>query len=277
MAGANVMELLGHDVMRQFGFVAFAAQVGQVKMTEVGGHHLRGGFGGGFVGEMAVAAKDALLERPGTAGRILQHLHVMIGFQHQNVCGPRAFNDQFGYMSQVGNEPDIAAGGVNQKTDGVLGIVRNGKGVHLQVGDFEARAGFKQVAVEFGLQLKFKPLLGGAIAINRNVQFLRDAGEAINMVTVLVGDENGGKVFRGASDAGEALPDLAWTKPGVHEHAGFCGFEVGAVTGGTAAENGEFNSHRRTLTTRKFGGKFFSRSQHIGNASPGLGMLEFKF
>jgi hypothetical protein len=30
--GADVMELLGHDVLREFGLVAFAAQVREVKL-----------------------------------------------------------------------------------------------------------------------------------------------------------------------------------------------------------------------------------------------------
>jgi len=53
---ADVMELLGHDVFREFGPVAFAAQVGEVKVAQSGGHDLRGGFGGGDVREMAVAS-----------------------------------------------------------------------------------------------------------------------------------------------------------------------------------------------------------------------------
>ena len=62
--GADVVELLGHDVLREFGFVAFAAQVREVKMLQAGGHDLRGGFGGGHVGQMAVPAQNALFERP---------------------------------------------------------------------------------------------------------------------------------------------------------------------------------------------------------------------
>ena len=142
-------------------------------------------------------------------GQFLQHLHVVIGFQHQHIRGADAFEHQFGHVAKVGDEPDVAGGGVNQKSDRVLRVVRDGERVHEQVGDFKARAGFKQVAVEFGLQLKFKRLLGGAVAINRDVQFLRDAGQAVNVVAVFVGDENGGEIFRRAPDAGEALADLA--------------------------------------------------------------------
>ena len=64
MRGADLMEAFVHDVMRQFGTIAFAAEMGEVKMPQSGGHDLRSGFGGGFVGEMAVAAENALLEAP---------------------------------------------------------------------------------------------------------------------------------------------------------------------------------------------------------------------
>ena len=58
------MEAFGHDAVGEFGLVAFAAQVGEVKMFQLRGDDLRGGFGGGLVREMAVAAQDALLETP---------------------------------------------------------------------------------------------------------------------------------------------------------------------------------------------------------------------
>ena len=257
---ADVMELLGHDVMRKLGLITFAAQVGEIEMAQIGGHDLRGGFRGGFIGEMTVAAEDALFQTPGAAWTVLKHLHIVIGLQYQHIRGTRAFDHQFGHVAEVGDEPDVAGRGVNQKPDRVLGVVRNGEGVHQQVGDFEARAGFKQVAVEFSLELKFKRLLGGTIAVNRDVQLSRDAGQAVNVVAVFVGDEDGGEIFRRAPEAGQALADLARAEPGVHEHAGFVGFDISAIAGGTAAEDGEFDGHRWTLIAWNRGGKFFHGS-----------------
>ncbi len=170
-------------------------------------------------------------------------------------------------MADVGDEPDVAGGSVNQKSDRVLRVVRDGERVHQQIGDFEARAGFEQVAIEFGLQLKFKRLLGGAVAINRDVQLLRNAGQAVNVVAVFVGDEDGGQIFRRATDAGEALADLARAEPGVHEHSGFISFDVSAIAAGTAAEDGKFDSHRWTLIARKRGGKFFHQCSGMDNSA----------
>ena len=49
MRRADLMELLGHDVLCELGLVALAAQVREVKMFQVGGHDLRGGLGGGGI------------------------------------------------------------------------------------------------------------------------------------------------------------------------------------------------------------------------------------
>src|ERR1039458_4924617 len=90
VGGADFLEAVGHDAVGEFGLVALAAQVREVKLAQLGGHDLRGGFGGGFVGQMAVAAENALLEAPRAARTILQHLHVMIGFEHEDVRGADA-------------------------------------------------------------------------------------------------------------------------------------------------------------------------------------------
>ena len=148
-----------------------------------------------------------------------------------------------------------------QITNRVLGVVRNSKRVHEQVADFKARAGVEEMAVEFGLQLKFKRLLRGAVAINRDVQLGGNAGQSLNVVAVFMRDQDGGEVFRHPTDGGEALANLARAEPGVHEHAGFIGFDIGTVAAGTAAEDGEFNSHKWTLVSRKQRGKLFSTTE----------------
>ena len=64
MLRPQMMELLGHDVFGEFGLVALAAQVRKVKLPQVGGDDLGDGFGRGDVGDVAVAAEDALFQRP---------------------------------------------------------------------------------------------------------------------------------------------------------------------------------------------------------------------
>ena len=257
MGRTDVVELFSHYVVREFGAVTFPAQVGEVKMAQVGGHDLRDGFGGGFIREMAVAAQNALLEAPRTARTILQHLYVMIGFKDEDIRGTRAFNHQLGHVPEIGDEPEVAGGSVEQKSDRVLGVMRDGEGVHLHVGDFKARAGVKEPAVEAGFEDAFKFIFGGAVAVNGDVEFLCDAGESLNMVGVFVGDENGGEILRRAPDAGKALPNLARAEAGIHKYPRLSGFDVGAIPARTAAEDGKFDGHKRTLESRKETGNFF--------------------
>ena len=270
MGGADLMEALVHDVMRQFGLVTFAAEMGEVKVAQAGGHDLRGGFGGGFVGKMAVTAKNALLETPRAPWTILQHLHVVIGFEHEDVRRTDAFEHQFRHVTEVGDEGDVTGRCAQQITDGILGVVRDGKGIHLQVADLKTRAGVEEVAVKFGFQLKLKRFLRGTVAINRNVQFGGDSDQSLDVVGMFVRDQDAGEIFRHAADVLKALADLARAEPGIHEDAGFSGFDVGAIAAGTAAENGEFDSHAWTLVARKQRGKLFSTTAAWSKIQPGV-------
>lgn len=154
MGGANVVELFGHDVFGEFGFVAFPAEVGEVKVAQAGGHDLGGGFGGGEVGEVAVAAEDALLEAPGAAGAVLQHFDVVIGFEDEDVGGANAFEDEFGGVAEIGGEADVAGRGAQEKADRVLGIVGDLKGFDQQVVQFKMVAGLKESPVNFQFQFE---------------------------------------------------------------------------------------------------------------------------
>ena len=133
MGGADVMKLFGHDMLREFGFVAFLAQVGEVEVPQSGGHDLRGGFGGGQIREMAVASENPLFEAPRTTRTFLQHLHVVIGFKNQHVRGADAFQYQLGRVAKISGESNIAARRPQQKSNRVLRIMRNLKRFNHQV------------------------------------------------------------------------------------------------------------------------------------------------
>jgi hypothetical protein len=236
--GADMVELFGHDVMGEFGAITLAAQVGEVQVAQVGGHNLRDGFGGGFVREMAVPAKNALLERPRTVWAILKHLHVVVGFEHEDVRGACAFDDQLRHVAKISDEPEVAGSSVKQKTDGILGVMRDGEGVHEHIGNFEAGPGVKEPAIETGFEDAFKFIFRGAVAVNGDVEFLRDARESLNMVAVLMGNEDGGEIFRHAANGFKTLANLARAEPGIHKQPRLSSFDVGAIPAGTAAEDG---------------------------------------
>jgi len=262
---ADVMELLGHDVLREFGLVAFAAQVGEVKIFQFRRHDLRGGLGGGDVREMAVASEDALLERPRAARAILQHLHVVVGFEDEDVRGADAIQHEPGRVAEVGGETEVAGGRADQKSDRILCVVRDGKGFDEHVGDLKARAGGEQLPVDFGFERvgRFEREVGFlapfvfecpdgcvlslAIAIDGDLKFIGESEQSCDVVGMFVGDQNGGEIFRCFANAGETHSDLARGKSGVNQDAAIFSFDVGAIAGRAAAEDGEFDGHRLKL------------------------------
>jgi hypothetical protein len=97
------------------------------------------------------------------------------------------------------------------------------------------------------------------------------------VVAVFVGDENGRQVFQYASNAGEAQANLARTEPGIHQHARLAGFQVGAIAGGTAAENGQVYSHSRTVEMELKCGNHFQTGATGSTVEKPLKRLDFIF
>ena len=178
--------------MGQLGAVALAAQMAEIQMPQVGGHDLLGGIRGGFIGEMSMPAQNALLQTPGAAWTILQHLHVMVGFQHQRMGRLDPFEHQPRGMAQVRQETDVPGAGAEQVTHRVLGVVWNHERLHQDVAHFEAGARLKQPAGQPRLGRILNRLLRWPVAIDWNMQLLTQHRQALHMIRVLVRDQNPG-------------------------------------------------------------------------------------
>jgi len=243
MIRADFLEAFRHDSLGQLRVIAFAAQVGQVKMTEVSGHYFLRGIGGSFIGEMSMATENALLETPRTVGAILQHFDVVIGFQHEDIGGADAIEDLACRVSEIREKADVNIWCSQQEAHGIRRVVRNVERFHADISDLETVAGREDVAIEFRPQLILNGLVGGAVAINRQAQFCRQYAETLNVIAVFVSDDDAGQVFRHATDRGQALADLARAEPGIDENTGLVGLHISAVSGGTASKNRQVNRH----------------------------------
>src|SRR5580765_2880801 len=116
---------------------------------------------------MAVPAEDALLQTPGSVWTVLQHLHVVVGFEHKIIGRADAVEDKLGHVSEVGGETKIPRVRMDDEADGVLRVVRNGERVHDQIANLETRAGDEQPkldALDFERALDF--IFCSAIAID---------------------------------------------------------------------------------------------------------------
>ena len=94
----------------------------------------------------------------------------MIGFQHQDVGRANPFHDQSRCMAQIGQKTDVSAWRSQQKTNRVLGIMRDHESFHPDIAHLEASTGAEQPALQSGLKLKFEGFLRRAIAIDRDAQ-----------------------------------------------------------------------------------------------------------
>ena len=242
MRGSNGIEALLNDGAGEFGFVAVAAEVAEVNMLKIGGNEFSKDGGGGFVAEMAVATHDALFDAPRTAEVILQQLHIVVGFENQDVGSADSLHNELGGVPEVGEETDATAVGAEHEADGIVGIVRDGKCFHRDFAEIEGCAGVEEAEIEAGVfELEFDRFLGEAIAVNGDGQFVAERAEAVGVVGMFVREENAAETFGRATDLGEAFADLFRAETGIDQETRAAGFEIGAIAVGTAAENRELN------------------------------------
>lgn len=267
MACADFHEALLHDLACNLRVITLAAEMGEKEMTEIGRHDIRRAVRRRLVGEMPVPAQDALLQTPRAMRAILQHLHVVIRFQHEHVGLADAFRDHPRDVAQISGETKRPRRRSQQIAHRILRIVRNGKGLHSDIANFKTRAVPEQPEFRRGASDTLHFLLGRAVAIDRDAQFISERGQARDVVAVFVRDQDGCEIFRCAPDAGEPLANLAPAKPGIHQHARLVRLDVGAIAGRTAAQNGKVNWHYPTLRSGpKYGNVFAIGFRPVGAA-----------
>jgi hypothetical protein len=258
MIGADSLQPLLHHLEGQGRAIAFPAQVPQVKMLHFGRDDLFDSVGSGFVREVAVPAKNALLEAPRPVRTFLQHFDVVIGLQQEHMGATNALQRQSRRMPEVSEESNTSCGSPQQKAHWVLCIVRDGKSLYEDVAHLETRAGVEKTTIELGPELVLRGLLRRPVAINRDPQFCAQGGQALDMVRVFVRDEDAGQVFWRPADRRQTLPNLAQAEPGIDQDAGFVGFHISAIPVGTAAKNCQANRHSRNASDACKGRQCFS-------------------
>src|SRR4051812_3918522 len=129
-----------------------------------------------FVREMPVAADDALLDAPRAPCVVLEHLAVVIGLQHENICRADTLEDQLGCMAEIREEANISFGRMHEESDGIIGIMRDGKRIHGNVSQLETGPGIENAEVELELQLGLDGFPRETVAVNWDIKFGREAG-----------------------------------------------------------------------------------------------------
>ena len=89
---------------------------------------------------MPGAAQHALLHHP----RIrpdLQHVEIVIRFQHQAIRVAQVHLHQLRHVAEIRDQRHLYASRAKREADGIGRIVRDGEGMHLNIADPEALAG----------------------------------------------------------------------------------------------------------------------------------------
>jgi hypothetical protein len=231
-SGAAAEGFFGREA-DEIGIVVFLGNVGEDEMADAGIEALWVGekFADRVVGEVAGAGEDALFDDPGIRAD-LEHVEIVIGFEDEAIGLAEMDSDVIRQVAEIGADGDLGAVGAEGESDGVGGVVRDGKRVHVDVADGETLAGLNglysaETLAEGVRQNALEGFQGGLGDVERGFPEAEDLGEAVAVVGVFVGDEDGVETVDIAPDGGEAGESFALSKAGVNEDAGAFGFEQG--------------------------------------------------
>ena len=197
-------------------------------------------FGGGDVGEVAVARHDALFQGPGTAGIVPEEFFVVIGLDDDSGGSAEALVDEFGGKTEIRAKAEAGPIVMQDETGGLVGVMRDGECLDGEVADREVGTGKEQAKI-FAVVAAARTLdgFGGkGVAEDRGLEFFAKDIKAADMVAVLVRDEDGvdGRGVDGCG--GEPAANLPRTEAAIDEKAAGRGLDKGAVSRAARAEDG---------------------------------------
>jgi uncharacterized protein len=178
---------------------------------------------------MAGTRKHALLDHPGIRPDF-EHVEIVIGFENQAIGFAQMDLNKLRHIPKIRANGDLAAVGTKRKPDRIGSVVRNREGVHIDVANGKALARLDGLDTAKALAERLRknaPKLAhrGFGYIERGLPDTENLREAIAMVGVFVGDQDGIEVADVRSNGGKARQGFAFSKPGVNEDAGAVGFE----------------------------------------------------
>ena len=194
-----------------------------------------------LIRKMAGAAHDALFDVP-RVGTDLQHLHIVIGFEHQAIAIAQVLLYQFGHVTEIGHQRKLHPGGAKREAERVDGVVGNTKRRDFDIAHAKSLTGLDEFdafeaacvplgkkAQRFGVRLSTE--------IYGSVPFGKQRGETADMIGVFVRDENTVEAIDRMRKRGEAPQRLALPEPGIHQQARPGSLEQGAIARTARREN----------------------------------------
>jgi hypothetical protein len=188
VAEAGGGEVGADDMHGALEFVAFAAEMGEEDLPEGVAGDVGEEGGGHLVGEVALAAEDALLERP-RAGGAVDEISSWLASRTTSWQPRRRSRATEVAMPRSVAMPRRESAAGQHEADGLVGVVGQRKRQQLDVADGERRAGGEEVPAQ---PLAVADVARGlAVGVELHVELLAEVGQADGVVGVLVGDADG--------------------------------------------------------------------------------------
>jgi hypothetical protein len=220
----------------EVGGVAVLAEVGEEDVAEVFGGDFGDEFGGGLVGEVAVAGEDSLFDRPGALGVVLEQGFVVVGLDDERVDALDGVDDLPCCVAEVGEDAEGGIRGGEDEAHGVCGVMGHGEGLDAEFSDLKGRAAVEEAPL--GVDGAFAEAVGGErIGENRDAFFGAKNFESSGVVAVFVGEDDGTEAVGLDSELGETRAKLAGGKPRIDEDAGVIVADESTVARTAATED----------------------------------------
>src|SRR6266566_2998366 len=212
-----------------------------------------------LIREMAGAAHDALLDVPGIRAD-LEHLHIVIRFEHEAIAIAQVLLDQLGHVTKIGHQGELHAGSAEGEAERVDGVVGNAKRRDFDIANAKAVAGLNELdALEsprvalgkktqrFGMSFSGE-IYGGAPGGQQR-------GETADIIRVFVRDDDAVEAIDRMRQSGKAPQRFALSQPRIHQQARPGSLEQGAIARTARRENAHakadgFSPESRTSLTR---------------------------
>jgi len=248
--GGTVSESLFGGDPDYIGIIVFERDVREDEVTGASVETFRIGeiFTDGMIGKMAGAGKDALLDYPGI-GTHLEHFEIVIGFKHQAIRIAEMYFDQFGHVAEIGDDGHLDATSAKREANRICGIVRNGKGMHVNIANGEMLPGMYGFdapqtlfeAIGKNLLQRIKGWLGH---VERGFVKSEHLGKAVAVIGMLVGDENPVELIESDIAGSEACERFAFAESAIDEEASALRFKQRDVARTAGSQNGNAQADR---------------------------------
>jgi hypothetical protein len=233
--------------------IAIAAEMTEHHALDFSGKKLLDHGRGRRVRKMAVARLDPLLHRPGAMRIVLQKFLVMVRFDHEGMHVAQALDHHLGGVTEIGDEPKRARTGMKGVSDRIDRIVRDRKGLDMNIADGEIRSRSKQPPVPVTGQGAAADRFGRErVAVDRDLKFAAEHFETTNVIAVLVGQEHAIELSRRDSTLFQAQDELARAQSAVDQEPAMTGRDERAVAGAAAAEHGQREHERLVADALEF-------------------------